>query len=57
MKNNHNEATAGTDAFKSFFQQFGPDDIYTRIIVEVLLEELLLNSRQKEKKENGSKSN
>lgn len=34
------DAKIGTDALKSFAEQFGPDDVYTRIIIEVLLEEL-----------------
>jgi hypothetical protein len=39
--NEKNEAKVATDAFKSFAEQFGPDDAYTRIIIEVLLEELM----------------
>ena len=41
MKKNHDEATAGTDAFRTFAKEFGPDDVYTHIILEILLEELL----------------
>lgn len=41
MNKPRDEAIAGTDAFRVFAQQFGPDDVYTRIILEILLEELL----------------
>lgn len=29
------------DAFKKFSEQFGPDSEYTRILIEVVLEEIL----------------
>lgn len=41
MIKNHKEAVAGTNAFQTFVKEFGPDDIYNRIILEVLLEELV----------------
>lgn len=41
MKDNHNEAKVGTEAFTIFADQFGKDDIYRQIILETLLEELL----------------
>lgn len=56
MADNHNEAIAGVNAFKAFAEQFGDDNIYTRIIIEVLLEELLNNFTQP-KEENGPKNN
>lgn len=40
MSKHQDEAGVATDAFKAFAQQFGPDDVYTRIILEVILEEL-----------------
>lgn len=53
MNKNHNEAVAGMNAFQIFSKQFGPDDIYTRIILEVLFEEILNQSyHSKEKEEN-----
>lgn len=42
MNKNHNEAISGTNAFQAFAKEFGPDDVYTRIFLEILLEELLL---------------
>lgn len=41
---------AGCDAMGEFFHQFGPlDDIYVRILFEVLLEELYgINSQENE---------
>lgn len=53
MKNNHNEAIAGTDAFRQFAEEFGPDDIYNRIILEEILKVLL---GYKEGDENGDKT-
>ena len=47
MNKNHNEAIIGTDAIRTFVQQFGPDDIYTEILIEILLEELLLEYSNK----------
>lgn len=41
MNKNHNEAINGMDAIRTFVQQFGPDDIYTEILIEELLMELL----------------
>lgn len=40
MKNQDDEA-AGTDAFKIFVESFGNMDEYTRVIIEVLLEEIM----------------
>lgn len=56
---NNDDAKVGTDAFRSFFQQFGPDDVYTRIIIEVLLEELLKKDTNTSIKEikNGERNN
>lgn len=48
---NHNEAVSGTDAFKIFASEFGPDDVYTRIILEVLLKELLSPTKLVDNKE------
>lgn len=45
---NKNEAEVVTDAFKSFAEQFGPDDIYTRIVLELVLEELFKSNYNKE---------
>jgi hypothetical protein len=52
MNKNHNEANAGTNAITTFVKSFGPDDIYTSIILEVLFEELLLKSNNNEIKSN-----
>jgi len=41
MSKNHNEAIAGVNAFQAFAKEFGPDDVYNKIILEILLEELL----------------
>jgi hypothetical protein len=41
MIKNHKEAVSGTNAFQAFVKEFGPDDIYNRIILEILLEELV----------------
>lgn len=35
------KAEQGIEALKEFFDQFGPDDIYKQIFLEVLFEELL----------------
>lgn len=48
---NHNEAISGTDAFKIFATEFGPNDVYTRIILEVLLEELMRPTKLVDQKE------
>lgn len=34
----------GADALKEFFTQFGKPDIYTQILLEVILEELCYDS-------------
>jgi len=62
MNKNHNEAIAGANAFQAFAKEFGPDDVYTRIILEILLEELLspsykLVTKYHEEKKDGSKIN
>jgi hypothetical protein len=36
------------DAFKKFSQEFGPDDVYTRILIEVVIEEILKISKEKQ---------
>lgn len=55
MKKNHDEATVGTDAFRAFAQQFGPDDVYNRIIVEELLKVLLgVKEEKTEEKKDGT---
>ena len=42
---------AGVDALSDFFKQFGPPDVYNKILLEVLLEELFgINSDDKEVK-------
>ena len=41
MNKNHNEAVAGANAFQAFAKEFGPDDVYNRIILEEILKELL----------------
>ena len=46
MIDDKNEAKVVTDALKSFAEQFGPDDAYTRIVIEVLLEELMNHSNK-----------
>ena len=51
MKKNHDEATVGTDAFRTFAKEFGPDDIYNRIILEELLKMLMGFKEEKEKDE------
>jgi hypothetical protein len=43
-----NESQEGIDAFAGFFQQFGPPDVYTITLMEILFEELLNNSAEKE---------
>jgi hypothetical protein len=50
MNKSHDEAIAGTDAFRTFAQQFGPDDVYNRIILEELLK-VLLGIKEEEKKD------
>lgn len=41
-----NESQEGIDAFGDFFEQFGPIDIYTIVLFEVLFEELLLTKEK-----------
>jgi len=40
------------DALKLFAQEFGPDNLYNRIVIEEILKELL-NIKKKEKKDGG----
>lgn len=58
MSKDPDDVGIATDAFKAFAQQFGPDDVYTRIILEVILEELFKVSsnipEQLEKKQDGT---
>lgn len=44
MDNHQDKAAIGTDAFRTFVQEFGPDDVYHRTIIEILLEELMSKS-------------
>lgn len=59
MTKQQDEVGIATDAFKAFAQQFGPDDVYTRIILEVILEELfnVSNNILEESKENQDGTN
>ena len=60
MNKNHNEAVEGTDAIQAFVKQFGPNDIYTEILIEELLNELLSKSYKKqplESRENNATEN
>jgi hypothetical protein len=59
MNKNHNEAIAGTSAFQAFAKEFGPDDVYNRIIVEEILKALLgiKDKEDAEEKKDGNKIN
>ena len=50
------EAIEGTNAIKTFLEQFGPDDIFTEILLEELLMELLSPSYKIENKESREKN-
>lgn len=52
MNKNHEEAESATNAFKALAEEFGPDDVYNRIIIEELLK-FLLGIKEEEK--NGDK--
>lgn len=41
MNSDHDKEVSGADALATFFGQFGEPDVYTRILLEVLFEELL----------------
>ena len=56
MNKNHMEAIEGTNAIKTFLEQFGPDDIFTEILLEELLMELLSPSYKIENKESREKN-
>jgi len=50
------KAQAGVSAFNEFFSQFGPpDDVYTRVLIEILLEELFSADSSKIGDEHGEK--
>jgi len=55
MTKSYDEAVVGTDAFRLFAQQFGPDDVYNRIILEELLK-VLLGIKEEEKKDGANAS-
>ena len=59
MNKNHNEAIAGTNAFQAFAKEFGPDDVYNRIIVEEILKAILgiKDKEDTEEKKDGNKNN
>jgi len=57
MNKNHNEAIAGINAFQAFVKEFGPDDVYNRIILEEILKALLGIKEDAEENKDGSKNN
>lgn len=58
MNKNHNEAIAGADAFQVFAKEFGPDDVYNRIIVEEILKAILgIKDNIEEEKKDDNKNN
>ena len=40
MKNHQDEAQIGVEALQAFAAQFGSDDDFTRLVMEIILEEL-----------------
>lgn len=56
MQNNPEEAQLkqAQEAFEIFSSQFGPDDIYKSIFLEVLLEELFKKEEPCKKQKSGS---
>ena len=55
MKNHQNEISSTVDALQEFVKQFNANDDYTKLVMEILLEELFLSN--KNQKESGSQTN
>jgi hypothetical protein len=45
MKNHQNEINSTVDALQEFVKQFDANDDYTKLVIEILLEELFLSNK------------